>query len=121
MPPLPDVSNSAIAVWIAIAVMFFLAIGTITDKGLGPISRAWFEFAKRRREAAASREAADMVAVRRQLTNLLGLREADAERLNHMETFVNEVATWGFQVRQITSSEGITLPPFPEFHSELQD
>lgn len=116
-PQPPDVSNNAIVIWVAIAVIIFLAAGTITSKGLGPISRWWYDFAKQRREAAAAREASDIASLRRQVTNLLGMREADSEALNQMRAFVVEVSEWGFEVRSAAGAVGLDLPEFPKLHN----
>jgi hypothetical protein len=118
MEQLPDVSRSAIAVWVAFAVMIALAAGTITSRGLGPISKAYFEFAKRRREAIAAREAGDLAGLRRSITNLLAMREADVERIAHMETYMNAYAEWGFAVQQIAAAAGLKLPPAPKLVME---
>lgn len=112
-PTMPDVSSSGLVVWTTIITILILAIGTITDKGFGPISRAWFDFAKRRREATAAREAGDIASLRRSVSNLLALREADAERLTHLEATVLAYTEWGFEIQQIAGRNGWKLPPPP--------
>lgn len=124
-PSGPDVSQNPIVIYAAIAVVLFLALGTITSKGLGPLSAWWFDFAKSRREASTRKDDADIAELRRQVTNLQGLLEAveerrlaketvDSERMTRMEDFVDEVADWGFIVRQRTKKAGVEIPPFPK-------
>lgn len=116
MPGGPDLSSNPIVVYAAIAVVIAAAIGTITDKGLGPLSRWWFDFAKRRREATVRREPVDLVEMRRQITTLSGLREADAERMSELEDLVVAYVQWGFLVRQLAGKQGLSLPEPPQPH-----
>jgi hypothetical protein len=128
-PTAPDVSQNPIVIYAAIAVVLFLAAGTITNRGLGPISQWWFDFAKRRREASTRRDDADIAELRRTVTNLQGMLEAveerrqakesaDSARMARMEEFVDAVAEWGFIVRQRTKKAGVEIPPFPKLKHE---
>lgn len=91
---LPDVSQSPIAVYTAMTVLIVLAVATITDKGLGPISRAWYAFAKNRREAAAAKRAADYAELASQIENIR--RQMAAQRIDHANAVAeqdHEIAT----------------------------
>lgn len=70
MDQLPDVSGSSVVVYVTIVTVVVLAIGTATDKGLGPLSRWWFSFSNDRRAAAAARDDADIADLKRQVTYL---------------------------------------------------
>lgn len=78
---LPDVSSSPVVVYAAMAVVLVLALATITDRGLGPISRAWYAFARNRRQAAADRRSADYAELDRQVKNLA--RQLADQRIEH--------------------------------------
>lgn len=85
---LPDVSGSPIVVYTAIIVVVVLALATVTDKGLGPITRWWYGLAKQRREDAAARRGADYAAVLEQVRHLSQqvtqlTRHQVADRLMH--------------------------------------
>lgn len=85
---LPDVTGSPIAVWAAMAVLVVLALATISEKGLGPISRAWYAFARDRREAAAQRRAADYAELERQVNNLATMLAT--QRLEHADAIAQQ-------------------------------
>lgn len=85
---LPDVSTSPVAVWLGMAVVVVLALATITDRGLGPISRWWWGFARDRRRAAAERRAADVSELERQVESLRQLMAA--QRLDHADAIARQ-------------------------------
>lgn len=113
----PDLSTNPVVIYAAVAVAVALALGTLTDKGLGPLSRWWFDFAKRRRESTVRREASDLTEMRRQITNLSGLLEANNVRTTDLENFVVAYVQWGFVVRAIAGEKGIPLPEPPQLHT----
>lgn len=67
---LPDVSSSPLVVYAAMAVVVTLAVATISERGLGPISRAYYRWARERREAAADRRATDYAQLEAQIRHL---------------------------------------------------
>jgi hypothetical protein len=85
---LPDLTSSPVAVWTAMAVLVVLALATISEKGLGPISRSWYAFAKNRREAAASRRAADVAELEARIESLS--RQLASQRLEHADAVAEQ-------------------------------
>ncbi|MFW6776058.1 hypothetical protein ACOACO_17375 [Nocardioides sp. CPCC 205120] len=94
MQGLPDVSGERIVIYAAIGVVLLLALATATDKGLGPITRWWFSFARDRRAAAAELRAADYNELMVQVRNLRAQltytrtehnRQMDGQRRAHDE------------------------------------
>ena len=125
---LPDVSNTTILIYISIAISIITALATASErfaKTLGKVGSLYYEFAKRRRQAAADKRQADVGYLLAEIKDLKDHSTAIGKRVDSLEEdnqklrgTVIEWIRWGFHVQQITAKEGIALPDPPEVKSE---
>ncbi|MFC5676081.1 hypothetical protein [Aeromicrobium endophyticum] len=133
-PGASDVSQQGIVVYVTIAVVLVVAITTASEriaKVFGPIGRAWFDFAKLRREAAAAKRSADVAELQRQIDGLADAlrsqsarherqlgevelrREADRGEIQHLQTTVVSWERWAYEATIAAARGGVTLPKPP--------
>lgn len=112
-------TQSPIAVWLVIAVMFLIMIASAVPKILGPIGTGIAEWGQRRRAERAARDDADVADLRRQndhlQTELTRERSLWARRLSRWRAEKHVHDRWDYRVQQALIGHE---PPFdlaPEY------
>lgn len=127
MSSAPDVSTNPIVVYAAIIITLLVAAVTASEqiaKIFGRLGAAWFEFAKRRREAAAERRGADYAALAaevhrlsKQVKNMQADRvrsdAATEQQLAALRAEVVDWQAWAFEAQQAAARAGVRLPDPP--------
>ncbi|GAA0189834.1 hypothetical protein GCM10008944_01710 [Cytobacillus oceanisediminis] len=126
-PSLPDVSSSPWVIYATLLLAIVIAVTTASErlaKALGPIGRAWYDFAERRRDAAVQRRGAEYGAleatVRRLDRQVKKLQTNADETARQHEAEVRELRQvvvgwerWAFAAQLVAAESGIELPDPP--------
>ena len=126
-PGAADVTSNGVVVYITIAFVVVIAVTTASEKvakAFGPIGKAWFNFAKVRREIAASKRAADVAELQRQIDGLAWTQSEQSERharerkeqhdeIRHLKSTVVSWERWAYDATIAAARGGVTLPEPP--------
>lgn len=126
-PSLPDVSSSPWVIYATLFLAIVIAVTTASEraaKALGPIGRAWYEFAERRRDIAVQRRGAEFATLEatvRRLVRQVGQLQQDADdRERRHAAEVRELRQnvvlwerWAFDAQRVAADNGLKLPDPP--------
>jgi hypothetical protein len=126
-PGSADVTGNGLVVYVTVAFVVVIAVTTASEKvakAFGPIGKACFNFAKVRREIAASKRAADVVALQLQIDGLATTLHNQSERherernqqheeIKHLKLTAVSWERWAYDATIAAAWGGVTLPEPP--------